>query len=678
MRHARSLTSVVRASVCIGALTAIATGVSSAQMANVLTFHNDNARTGQNLGEGILTPQNVTSTSFGKLFTVPMDGKVDAQPLYLSGLMINGHRHNVAIAATEHDSVYAFDADTGAPFWHVTMLAPGETTSDDRGCGQVVPEIGVTATPVIDPAAGPHGTVYLVAMSKDAAGNYYQRLHSLDITTGAEQSGSPINVAAAVPGNGSADTFEAKQYKDRPGLLLLNGTIYTSWGSHCDYEPYAGWTIGYNQQTLKQNYVFNFAPNGSEAGPWNSGGAPGADAQGNIFYSLGNGTFDTALTPQGFPSKGDYGNALIKLGLVNNSLAALDYWTMYDSVSQSSHDTDLGSGGLVLLPDATDSTGKTRHLIAAAGKDGNLYLADRDNMGKFDSSSNATLYQEIPNILPNGIWSNPAYFNGNVYFGPVGEFIRSFTLTNARLSTQPTSTSADAFTYPGANPSISALGTANAILWAVSNNASSGLYAYNANNLGTKYYDSTQAPNGRDQFGPGNKFIVPTIANGKVFAGTTNSIGVFGLLRNTPAPIPDGVYTLTNQSSGIVMDDPHASGSPGVQLIQWGVNQGANQSWFFSSLGNGFYTIQNVSSGLYLTDTNANASPGVPIYQQTRVFDDTQSWALIPTGSGFSIQNKVTGLAIDDPGFNPNPGTGLILWPLKPANARINQTWTIN
>ncbi|MDQ2833697.1 MAG: RICIN domain-containing protein [Acidobacteriota bacterium] len=676
MRHALSLRSIVSACACFGAAAAIGTTVCSAQMANVLTFHNDNARTGQNLGEGILTPQNVASTGFGKLFTVAMDGKVDAQPLYVSGLMISGHRHNVTIAATEHDSVYAFDADSGTVYWHVTMLGAGETSSDDRGCDQVTPEIGVTATPVIDRNAGANGTAYLVAMSKDSAGNYYQRLHSIDLATGAEQSGSPINIAASVPGAGSADTFQAKQYKDRPGLLLLNGTVYTTWGSHCDFEPYAGWTIGYNQQTLHQTSVFNFAPNGSEAGPWNSGGAPGADAQGNIFYSLGNGTFDTSLNAQGFPSKGDFGNALIKLGLVNGSLIAEDYWTMYNSVSESGSDTDLGSGGLVLLPDATDNTGKTRHLIAAAGKDGNLYLADRDNMGKFDASSNATLYQELPGVLPNGIWSNPAYFNGNVYFGSVGSSVRSFALSNARLSAQPTSTTPDGFTYPGANPSISAFGTANAILWAVSNNSSSGLYAYNANNLSQKYYDSTQAPNGRDQFGPGNKFIVPTIANGKVFAGTTNSVGVFGLLRNTPAPIPDGDYILTNQSSGLVMDDPGSSASPGVQLIQWGVNQGPNQSWFFSYLGNGFYTIQNVSSGLYLTDTSS--SPATPLDQQARAFNDTQSWALIATGSGYSIQNKTTGLAIDDPGFNANPGTGMILWPLKAANSRINQTWTIN
>ncbi len=674
MRHAENWK--LKVSLLAG-ISLMVSGVCHGQMANVLTFHNDNARTGQNLGEGILSPKNVAASSFGKLFTVAMDGKVDAQPLYVSGIMIVGHRHNVGIAATEHDSVYAFDADTGKVYWHVSMLGAGETTSDDRNCDQVTPEIGVTATPVIDRAAGAHGTVYVVAMSKNSGGSYFQRLHALDLTTGAEQFGGPTTVAASVSGTGNSTTFDAKQYKDRPGLLLLNGTVYTSWGSHCDIEPYAGWAMGYNEQTLHQTSVFNFVPNGSEAAPWNSGGAPGADAQGNIYYSLGNGTFETTLNAQGFPSKSDFGNALIKLGTANGSLAAKDYWTMYNTVSESGSDVDLGSGGLVLLPDVTDSTGKTRHLIVAAGKDSNLYVADRDNMGKFDASSNATIYQELPGALPNGVWSNPAYFNGTVYFGSQNSSIRAFPVTSARLATQPSSTTSDSYTYPGANPSISAFGTANAIVWAVSNHSSEGLYAYSAGNLSVKYYDSTQAANGRDQFGPGNKFIVPTIANGKVFAGTTNSVGVFGLLRNTPAPIADGDYTLTNQRSNLVMDDPGASGATGVQMIQWPLNQGANQSWFFSSLGNGYYTIQNVSSGLYLTDTAASSSPGTPLDQQARVFDDTQSWSLVATGSGYSIVNKVTKLAIDDAGWSLKQGTGMILWPLQAANGRQNQTWTI-
>ena len=416
----------------------------------------------------------------------------------------------------------------------------------------------------------------------------------------------------------------------------------------------------------------------AKAAPWNSGGAPAADAQGNIYYSLGNGTFDTTLNAHGFPSQGDYGNSLIKLGQGNGSLAVEDYWTMDNSVNESGGDVDLGSGGLVLLPDVTDSRGKILHLLVAAGKDGNLYVADRDNMGKFDAASNATIYQELPGALPNGVWSNPAYFNGNVYFGSQGSTIRSFRVTNARLSAQPSSTTADKYVYPGGNPSISAYGTDNAILWAVSNDLSEGLYAYDANNLNVKYYDSTQAASGRDQFGAGNKFMVPTIANGKVFVGTTNSVAAFGLLHKTSAPIRDGLYTLTNQSSGLVLDDPNRLWSPGAQMIQWTLNQGPNQSWFFSFQGNGSYTIQNADSGLYLSDPSGEGTPGTPLEQNTRIYDDTQLWALVTSGSGYSIQNKATGLVVDDAGFSSVKGTGMILWPLKSANSRANQIWLIH
>ncbi|HEY0786363.1 MAG TPA: RICIN domain-containing protein [Acidobacteriaceae bacterium] len=645
-------------------------------MANVLTYHNDNARTGEDLGEGILTPQNVTSATFGKLFNFAVDGKVDAQPLYVAAVTVSGHRHNLLIVATEHDSVYAIDADTGTQYWRVSVVGSGETPSDARNCDQVVPEIGITATPVIDPTAGAHGIIYVVAMSKDTAGNYHQRLHALDLTTGAEQLGGPITVQASVSGSGNSTVFDPKQYKDRPGLLLLNGTVYTSWGSHCDVEPYAGWSIAYSEKTLAQTAVFNFVPNGSEAAPWNAGGAPGADLQGNIYYSLGNGTFDPTLTTAGFPSLGDYGNSLVKLSTGGGGLSVADYWTMYNTTNESGGDIDLGSGGMVLLPDMKDSSGTTRQLLAAAGKDSNLYVADRNNMGKYDKNSNATLYQELPGVIPNGAWSNPAYFNNTVYFGPNGGAMRAFSITNALLSSQPTSVTPDSFVYPGANPSISAYGTSNAIVWAMANNSSAGLYAYNAGNLGDKYYDSTQAPNNRDQFGTGNKFMVPTVANGKVYAGTTNSVAAFGLLHTTAAPIADGVYTLTNQKSQLVLDDPGLSTASGKQMIQWTLNHGINQGWFFSFQGNGYYTIQNTSSGLYLTDTSGGGA-GTPLEQQARTYDDSQLWSLVSSGSNYSIQNKETGLVVDDTNNSTVRGTGMILWTLKPIAQRANQTWAI-
>jgi hypothetical protein len=533
--------------------------IASFGQTNVLTYHNDLARTGQNLSETILTPANVNSSSFGKLFTVPVDGKVDAQPLYVSALAIAGASRDVVFAATEHDSVYAFDAQTGTVYWHVSLLSPGETPSDNRGCGQVTPEIGITATPVIDPAAGPHGTIYLVAMSKDASGNYYQRLHALDITTGVEEFGGPIAVQASYPGTGDNSSngqviFDPKQYKSRPGLLLLNGVVYTSWGSHCDIRPYTGWIIGYNSTTLQQTGVFNFAPNGSEAALWNCGGGPAVDAQGNIFVAVANGTFDTTLTAQGLPSGGDYGNAFVKLTPENGSLVPTDYWTMANSNSESSQDIDLGSGGIMLLPDMLDANGAVRHLAVGAGKDSNLSVLDRDNMGKYDSQANATIYQELAGALPGGMFGSPAYFNGRVYFGAVGDVIRAFQLTAARLSASPVSTSATSFPYPGATPSISANGTANAILWAVENNNPAVLHAYDATDLASELYNSNQAAFGRDQFGAGNKFISPTIANGKVVVGTTNSVAVFGLLNQTPAfaLVPGSLHQISVGADGTI------------------------------------------------------------------------------------------------------------------------------
>ena len=509
---------------------------------NVLTWHNDNARTGQNLTETILTPANVTSATFGKLFMVPVDGKVDAQPLYISGLSIAGQSSkNVVFAATENDSVYAFDADSGTVYWQVSLAGPGETASDNRSCGQVKPTIGITGTPVIDLSAGPHGTIFLVAMSKNAAGTYFQRLHALDITTGAEMSSSQTLIQPSYTGLGDV-AWDPSQVKSRPGLLLLNGIVYTSWGGHCDTPPYTGWTVGFNESTLQQTNVFNFAPNGSLASIWGSGAGPAADAEGNLYFSVANGTFDTIPTTSGFPRLGDFGNSFVKLSLQKGALAATDYWTMYNVISEVVADVDLGSGGIMVLPDQTDATKTVRHLAVGAGKDSNIYVVDRDNMGKFDQTGDATIYQQLTGALPGGIWSSPAYYNGFVYFGAFGDYIRAFQVDSALLSASPVSMTQNQFVYPGTTPSISANGASSAILWAVENNASASpaiLHAYDANNLTTELYNSNQAPLGRDQFGPPNKFIVPTIANGKVFVGTGSGVAAFGLLP--PVTVPNAV-----------------------------------------------------------------------------------------------------------------------------------------
>ncbi|HET9743196.1 MAG TPA: Ig-like domain-containing protein [Terriglobales bacterium] len=505
-----------------------------AAQTDVLTYHNDNARTGQNLQESILTPANVNATNFGKLFVISIDGKVDAQPLYVSSLPIpNSGKHNVLIVASEHDSVYAFDADTGAKLWQISMLKPGETTSDNRSCDQVTPEIGVTATPVIDRTAGPNGTVYVVAMSKDASGNYFQRLHALNLATGAEQFGGPRDVSATFPGtgansNGTQVVFDPKMYKERPGLLLLNGIVYTSWSSHCDIDPYTGWIIGYDQKTLAQAGVLNVVPNGSEGSFWNSGAGLAADTSGNIFQLVANGTFDSSLNANGFPAQGDFGNAFVKVSTTGGQLSVSDYFALFNTASESASDTDLGSGGAMLLPDVTTSSG-IRHLAVGAGKDGNIYVVDRDNMGKFNSSKN-NIYQELPSAI-GAEFGMPAFFNNTVYYGGVGDNLKAFPIANGLLATTPSSTTANTFGFPGTTPAVSANGTNNGIVWAAENTSTAVLHAYDAGNLSHELYNSNQAANGRDQFGNGNKFIVPTIANGKVYVGTTNGVGVFGLLH---------------------------------------------------------------------------------------------------------------------------------------------------
>ncbi len=501
--------------------------------ADVITYHYDNSRSGQNLNETTLTPANVNSTTFGKKGEFTVDGKVDAQPLYLSQVMINGQKKNVLYVATEHGSVYAFDADsisgtTSTFLWKTTTLGSGETPSDDRGCGQVSPEIGITATPVIDRA---RNAIYVVAMSKNSAGTYFQRLHALDLTTGSELFGGPKNITATYPGTGDNSSggsvvFDPKQYKERPGLLQVGGTIYTTWSSHCDFRPYTSWVMAFSADTLAQTSVLNIVPNGSEGGIWMAGTAPAADAAGNMFFLEGNGTFETTLNAQGFPSNADCGNCFVKIS-TNAGLQLADYFTPHNTVAESSADLDLGSGGAILLPDVQDAGGVMKHLSVGAGKDAIIYVADRDSMGKFNANTDQ-IYQEISGQLGGQVFSMPAYFNGAVYFGAVGDALKSFPITNARLAVAAASQTTHNFGYPGTTPSVSANGTANGIVWAIENNGAI-LFAYDATDLTKELYDSNQAANSRDHFS-GNKFITPVIVNGKVYVGTPTSVAVFGLL----------------------------------------------------------------------------------------------------------------------------------------------------
>jgi hypothetical protein len=498
---------------------------------DVLTYHNNNTRQGLDSQETILTLSNVNTGTFGRVFTIPINGLIDAQPLYVSAVTIAGAVHNLLVIASENGLVYGFDADTGVKLWQRGTPKKGETVSDNRGCGQVSPEIGITSTPVITRPAGSNPVIYLVAMSKDASGNYHQRLHALDATTGDELFKGPVDIEATYPGTGDNSSggnviFDPAQYKERPGLLLVNGTVYLAWSSHCDKRPYTGWIMGYNASNLAQTTVLNLTPNANDGAIWNSGAGMAADNAGNIFLLEANGVFDGTVNAAGFPTEGDYGNAVLRLS-TTGSLAVADYFEMSNAESENSNDTDLGSGG-GLLVSLVDSSQKLWNVIVAAGKDGNLYLVDRGNMGKYNSTTN-NIYQELDGVLPGGIWSMPAYFQGRLYYTPVDSPMLGFQFKNAKLLATPFAKTVHSFGYPGATPSISANGTANAIVWVAENSSPAVLHAYNALTL-QELYNTNQAANGHDQFGNGNKFITPTIANGKVYVTSTTGVAAFGLL----------------------------------------------------------------------------------------------------------------------------------------------------
>jgi hypothetical protein len=517
----------------------VAAAPPSSNGVDVTTYHYDNARDGLNANEKVLTTANVNSNSFGKLGLYSVDGKVDAVPLYLSKLSINGGTHNVLYAVTEHDSIYAFDADSGAVLWQKSALGTGETPSDNHGCGQISPEIGITDTPVIDRKLG---AIFFVAMSLDGKGAYHQRLHALNLATGAEMQGGPSEITASYPGTGEfsqngMQIFDPAQYAERVGLLLMNGSLFLGWTSHCDIDPYTGWLMMYNETTLKQTSVLNLTANGpkephyegGEGSIWQAGAGLAGDTQGNVYFLDANGIFDTSMNGSGFPSQGDYGNSFMKVSSANGKLTPADYFAVYNTLAESLADHDLGSGGVLLLPDMTDANGATLHLAVGAGKDGNIYLVNRDKMGKFNSSAN-NIYQELPGAV-GPVFGMAAYFNNAIYYGSINDVLQAFTLQDAKLNTPASSQSSTVFGFPGTTPSISANGTQNGIVWAVENATLAVLHAYDASNLGHELYNSSQAPNGRDNFGAGNKFITPMIINGKVYVGTPNGVAVFGLLH---------------------------------------------------------------------------------------------------------------------------------------------------
>jgi hypothetical protein len=530
---------------------------------NVWTYHNDSARTGANTNETILTPGDVNTNSFGKLFSYAVDGYVYAQPLYVANVATtNKGVHNVVFVVSEHDSAYAFDADSNsgsnsAPLWQRSFVNPGSgiTTvgTNDVGTTDILPEIGITGTPVIDVTSG---TMYLVAKTKQISGgttNFVQALHALDITSGNDRPNSPVTIQASVPGTGEGNDghgnvpFSALRQNQRSALLLLNGVVYIGWASHGDNSPYHGWVMAYDAGTLQQVSVFNANPNGVKCGIWMAGGGLAADASNNIFCVTGNGTFDGA-------TNNDYGDSVLKLSVsATTNLSLADYFTPYNQLHLSTNDTDFGSGGIMVLPDSVGSVAHP-HLVVCAGKEGKVCLVDRENLGHYNPAGDSQIVQFITNAIGVCL-SSPAYFNGGVYYMAYKDSLKRFAITNGQLSTNPITKSVLVSGIYGASPTISANGTNNAIAWilltdAFKTNGPAVLHAYDANNLGNELYNSAQAGT-RDVPGGAVKLTLPTAANGKVYVGTETSLAVYGNGAFTSAPIITSqprTQTVTNGS----------------------------------------------------------------------------------------------------------------------------------
>jgi uncharacterized protein YjdB len=498
----------------------------------MLTYHNDAAITGQNLNETILTPANVNQSLFGKLFSYPLDGQSYAQPLYVANVRIAGGTHNVAYVATEHDTVYAFDADGTASgaFWSVNFTNPaaGVTTipaADVGGGGPIIPEVGITSTPVID---GRTGTIYVLAATKEN-GSYVHRLHALDISNGHEKFGGPVAIHATVPGTGADSnngqiSFNTAIQLQRSALILLNGVVYIAWASYNDVGPYHGWIMGYNASTLAQVRAWIATPNGQRGGIWMAGAPLSVDSSGNIFVIVGNGTFDA---DQGGV---DYGDSFLKLIPNGNSFTVADYFTPFNQQTLAANDIDVGSCGLTLLP---NQPGPVTHLGVSAGKEGRIYLLDRDNLGKFHAGSDSQIVQSIPQALGHAAndndYSTATYWQGNVYFVGNGDVIKQFQLNNGLLTTSPAAHGTKNYGYPGANTSVSSNGASNGILWAIEASGVNILHAYDANDVSQEIYNSTQAGN-RDNFGAAVRFSVPTVINGRVYVAGKTQFAAFGLL----------------------------------------------------------------------------------------------------------------------------------------------------
>ncbi|HEX3472719.1 MAG TPA: pyrrolo-quinoline quinone [Silvibacterium sp.] len=499
--------------------------------AQMTTSQVDNARTGTYLNETTLTPRNVNPRQFGKLFTLKVDGDIYAQPLFMAGVQIPGKgRHDLLFVATEHDSVYAFDAygNPSTPLWQVSFLKDGATTlaESDTQCFFIRPEVGITSTPVIDARSG---TLYVLVRTRKehalSANEYHQQLHALAVTTGAEKFGGPVEIQAAVRGSGDGSkdgkvAFEPLRENPRAALLLSNGIVYLSWASSCDVGPYHGWVMAYDAQSLKQRAVYNDSPDADDGGIWESDTGIAADKDGNIYATTGNGGFDAARGGR------DYGDTLLKLS--GRDLRVGDFFTPFNADELNAHDNDLGSGGPMLLP---DQPGPHPHLAVVGGKAPLIYVLDRDHLGHYQPGSNSHAVQTIP--TKGGIYGSMAYWNHNVYVLSDSDALRDFEVKDGKLVFK--AASSFRFEDHAATPAVSANGDRDGIVWVLSSKGwnspdrTAVLHAADASNVAHELYNSEQNV-GRDRAGTALRFNIPTIANGHVYVAAKREVDVYGLL----------------------------------------------------------------------------------------------------------------------------------------------------
>ncbi len=608
-----------------------------ASATNVLTQHNDSFRPGANLGEYILTVSNVNTGQFGRLFTRSVDGQIYAQPLYINGLMISNKLHNVVYIETEHDSVYAFDADDPAAsnaLWHVSLgtSVPIADISNNVniGCADIHPEVGITGTPVIDLT---NGTMYVVAKI-EAGSNHFQQLHALNILTGQEKFGGPVSIQGSVPGTGVGSvggilTFDPLYQHSRAALLLLSNTVYVAFGSHCDYGNYHGWLFGYNATNLQQTAIFCTTPNAGGGpddgggGIWGSGTGPAADANGNIYVTTGNGALDKDTGGL------DLGDSLIKLSVSNGTLAVADWFSPHDQATMFTNDWDLGAGGPLLIP--------STNLLVIIGKTAEVYLINRQHLGGFvNSPSDTNIVQEFSPI-PHAsyVGQGPVYWNGPtnqfLFFWTHNMPLMAYSFNGVNIATNPVavgSTTQSVDKVGGISLSANGSTPGSGILWGTEAGGGGTLHAYDATNVAHELWNSQQIA-ARDALGnnPTNytKFCAPTIVNGKVYVSTTSSnLVVYGLLGTPYQLWQQQNFTsaqLTN--SAISGDDAMPAGDGIPNLMKYAFNLKA-----FVPGGNGLpvVAVQNISSLYYLTITYTQVLFDTDISYTVQVSSDMATW----------------------------------------------------